>query len=112
MNCETGRKQDLAAGTSPAPPGHDVSKPPKSSPARAAAPARVDFGSFRRPKRKKPSRRKRKVTKELLIEAARQAAKKCRGYLSLRRFQKITGISAAWVSRCFPDGRWSKLRQL
>jgi len=32
--------------------------------------------------------------------------------ISVKEFQKATGISDYHIGRCFPDGRWKKIKEL
>jgi hypothetical protein len=52
------------------------------------------------------------LSREDLIAKAKDAAIQAGGSLSCTDFVRITGITEYYVSRLFPEGRWSELREL
>ena len=52
------------------------------------------------------------LTRQELIEAAKEVASKAEGPVSRADFQRITRISQYHIYRLFPDGGWSTLRAL
>lgn len=52
------------------------------------------------------------ITRESIIEDAKEAAKQVAGPLSRSDFELITGINRYHIYKMFPDGGWSELKQL
>ncbi|MHC4463911.1 MAG: hypothetical protein ACYS30_21125 [Planctomycetota bacterium] len=52
------------------------------------------------------------ITKENIIEAAKNAAAKVDGVLSRSDFIRLTGISEYYINKYFPEGRWSEVKEL
>jgi len=52
------------------------------------------------------------ITRESIIEAAKEAARQVAGPLSRADFVRITGISEYHIYKIFPQGGWSEVRQL
>jgi hypothetical protein len=52
------------------------------------------------------------VTRESIIEAARAVAKNCEATLSKTDFIRLTGIGEHHIWRLFPEGGWTKIREL
>lgn len=52
------------------------------------------------------------LTREDLIEAAREAAAQAGPGLSRADFMRVTGISDHQIGRLFPEGRWTELKRL
>jgi hypothetical protein len=52
------------------------------------------------------------VTRESIVEAARQAAAECGGNLSRSDFQRRTGIGQHHIYKLFPEGGWSEVKRL
>src|SRR5205807_8716750 len=53
-----------------------------------------------------------KLTREKVIEAARDAGHKAGGVLSRSEFMRLTGISQYYVYNLFPEGGWSEVVRL
>jgi hypothetical protein len=53
-----------------------------------------------------------KLSRQALIQAAKQAAQDSSVPLTLKEFVRRTGISEWFIERFFPKGRWSELRTL
>ncbi|MGD9719760.1 MAG: homing endonuclease associated repeat-containing protein [Pirellulales bacterium] len=51
-------------------------------------------------------------TRESIVQAAKAAALRADGPLSLSEFRRASGISEYFIYRLFPDGGWSEIRQL
>jgi hypothetical protein len=54
----------------------------------------------------------KKITRESIIAAAKEAAKQVAGPLSRPDFERITGISAHHIYKIFPEGGWSEVKQI
>jgi hypothetical protein len=52
------------------------------------------------------------VTRESIVDAAKQAARKTGGLLSRADFERLTGISEHHIYKLFPDGGWLELSRL
>jgi hypothetical protein len=52
------------------------------------------------------------LTREAIIDAARQAAEKAGPAISRSEFQRIAGIGQYHIYRLFPEGGWSEVKQL
>jgi hypothetical protein len=52
------------------------------------------------------------LTREAIIQSARDAAKKHDGPLSKSKFVQLTGYSDYHIYRLFPEGGWSEIRRL
>ena len=52
------------------------------------------------------------ITRETIIEAAKEAAKQVTGPLSRSDFVRITGVSEHQVYKIFPEGGWSEVKQM
>lgn len=52
------------------------------------------------------------LTREAIIDAARQAAEKAGPALSRSEFERIAGIGQYYIYRLFPEGGWSEVKKL
>lgn len=52
------------------------------------------------------------ITRESIIEAARQARKSQESPISRGDFSRLTGISQYYIYHLFPDGGWGEIKQL
>ena len=52
------------------------------------------------------------LTKETIIEAAKQAASQMNSPISRSDFERLTGISQYHIYRLFPEGGWSEVKRL
>lgn len=52
------------------------------------------------------------MTRETMIEAAKQAASQANGALSRDDFIRLSGISSYYIYNLFPDGGWTEIQEL
>jgi hypothetical protein len=52
------------------------------------------------------------ITREVIIEAAKEAQSKFKAPISKKDFERISGISEYHIYRLFPDGGWSEVKTL